>query len=95
MTYKFKFVLWKEIWNTFLHILVGAVVAHTFLPYLPLALIIFILYTIGTARELAQWQHGKIQTWWISTIDAASFAAGGYLWWAIVIQWLGINVDLL
>jgi len=94
MDYKFKFKFWVEVRNTFLHILVGGVVAHTFIPYLPLWLILLILFALGVGREIWQNLRGKIQPIWISTVDALSFGLGGYIWWYIVTLY-NINVDLL
>ena len=94
MDYKFKFKFWVEVRNTLLHILVGGTIAHTFIPYLSLWLILLILYILGTGREIWQNLRGKIQPFWMSTIDADSFCVGGYIWWYIIMYY-NINVDLL
>ena len=92
--YKFQFKFWVEVRNTLLHILVGGVVAHTFLPYLSLWLILLILFALGAGREVWQNLRGKIQPIWMSMIDAISFSVGGYVWWYIV-TYYNINIDLL
>ena len=92
--YVFKFVWWKEIINFVLHVLVGGIVAHTFLPYLKLWSILVILVAIGAGREIVQQLRGKIQPVWISTVDAISFGLGGLLWY-FVITYYNINVDFL
>ena len=84
MDYKFKFKFWVEVRNTLLHILVGGVVAHTFIPYLSLWLILLILFALGVGREIWQNLRGKIQPIWISTVDALSFGLGGYIWWCLL-----------
>jgi len=94
MNFYYKFIWYKEIWNTIAHILVGAVVAHTFLPYLPLWLIVSILFVLGAGREIWQNRRGKIQPLWISTVDAVSFPVGGALWWWVITTY-HINIDLL
>ena len=59
--YKFEFHFWKEVLNFILHILVGGIIAHTFLPYLPVFWILLILVGIGAGREVWQNLRGKIQ----------------------------------
>lgn len=92
--YKFEFHWGPEIRNFLLHILVGGIIAHTFIPYLDLFWIILILCVLGILREVWQNIRGKIQPWWMSTIDSFSFGLGGYIWWLIV-TYYNINVDLL
>jgi hypothetical protein len=94
MNYKFEFKIGAEIRNFLLHVLVGGIIAHTFLPYLPVLWILLILVTIGAGREAWQNLRGKIQPWWMSTVDALSFGLGGYIWWIIVTTY-NINVDFL
>jgi len=94
MDYKFKFKFWVEVRNTLLHILVGGIIAHTFLPYLSIFWILFILVAIGAGREIWQQKRGKIQPIWMSTVDATSFGLGGCIWWCII-TYYNINVDLL
>lgn len=93
-TYEYKFELGKEILNFLLHVLVGGIVAHTFLVYLPLVWIIILLIIIGAGREIWQNLKGKKQPWWISTIDSLSFGLGGYLWW-LIINHFNINAGFL
>jgi len=92
--YKFKFVWWKEVINAILHIIIGAAVAHTFLPYLPVWLIVILLLLAGAIREYWQNQRGKIQPLWMSGIDAITIALGGLIWWALIMHFQ-INVDFL
>jgi len=84
----------KEIWNGFLHIVVGIIVAHTFLPYLPLYAILLILLTLGIIREYIQFKRNKIQPLYIQIIDVLTIALGGLIWW-LVITHFNINVDIL
>ena len=92
MKYEIRFG--REIINTSLHIIVGGIIAHTFLPYLPIIWIIIILLLLGAGREY--WQHirGKIQPLYIHIIDAIGFPIGGLIWWLITMHF-GINVDVL
>ena len=92
--YKFKFVFWKEVVNFLLHVVVGGVIAHTFLPYLSIYWIVAVLFFLGAGRELWQQLRGKIQPIWMSTVDAISFSLGGFCWWLIMTAY-NINVDFL
>jgi len=92
MTYEIRF--WREVLNSFLHIVVGAVVAHTFLAYLPLWALLTILLVIGAGREYWQYRRGKRQPWWIHLNDTLTLALGGLIWY-LVITHFGINVDIL
>ena len=92
MEYEIRF--WREVLNTLLHIFVGMVIAHTFLPYLAVWWIVPILLLLGAGREYWQHKRGKIQPLYIHIIDAVGFAFGGLLWWVLITHF-GINVDLL
>ena len=92
MNYEIRF--WREVWNSFLHILVGAVLAHTFLAYLPLWAILIILFVLGAGREYWQHRRGKLQPWWIHLNDVLTLMLGGLVWYLIVTHF-GINVDIL
>jgi len=92
--YEYEFRFWVEVRNTLLHILMGGLVAHTFLPYLSMWWIVIILFILGGGREIWQQLRGKIQPWWISTVDSISFSLGGYIWWLIITGY-NINVDFL
>ena len=92
MKYEIRF--WREAWNQTLHVIVGAVVTHTFLPYLELEWILSILLMLGIIRE--RWQHlrGKIQHPYVHILDIFTIMLGGLLWYLIVTHF-NINVDLL
>jgi len=92
MKYEIRF--WREVLNSTLHILVGAILAHTFLAYLPLGFILYILFLLGIGREYWQYMRGKDQPWWIHLIDASGFVLGGLIWYLIITHF-GINIDLL
>lgn len=92
MNYEIRF--WREVLNNTLHIIVGAVLAHTFLAYLPIWAILFILLLLGAGREYWQHARGKIQPWWIHTIDTLTLMLGGLIWYIIIISY-HINIDLL
>ena len=91
---KYEIKLGREIINQSLHIIVGAVVAHTFLAYLSILLIIPILLLLGLIREVWQIKRGKIQPIWIQLLDSFTLMLGGVLWYAII-NMFNINVDLL
>jgi len=91
---KYEIRLGREIINQSLHIIVGAVVAHTFLAYLNIWFIVLILLIAGTIREVWQSLRGKIQPLYIQVIDIATLILGGVLWYA-AINIFNINVDLL
>lgn len=92
MKYEIRF--WREVLNSTLHILVGAIISHTFLAYLSISYILIILLLLGIGREYWQYKRGKIQPLWIQCIDAAGFVLGGLIWYLLVSHF-GINVDLL
>lgn len=92
MKYEIRFG--REVWNSILHIVVGAVVAHTFLAYMPIWAILGILLFIGAGREYWQHARGKIQPWYIHLNDTVTLALGGLIWW-LVITSFHINVDIL
>ena len=91
---KYEIRLGREIINNLLHLIVGAVVAHVFLAYLPLWALLGILLLLGAGREYWQHARGKIQPWWIHTIDTVTLALGGLVWF-LLITYFNINVDIL
>lgn len=91
---KYEIRLGREIINGILHLIVGAIVAHTFLAYLPIIYILLILLLMGAVREYWQYRRGKEQPWWIHTIDTITIALGGLIWFLVIINF-GINVDIL
>lgn len=90
----YEIKLKREIWNGLLHIIVGAVVTHTFLSYLPIWLIVMILIVIGSIREYWQYKRNKIQPFYIQLIDVLTLVIGGLIWYCVVI-YFHINVDIL
>lgn len=92
MNYEIR--LGREIINNLLHLIIGAAVAHTFLAYLPVWLILAVLLLAGAGREYWQHARGKIQPWWVHTIDTVTIALGGLIWWLIITHF-NVNIDLL
>ncbi len=92
MDYEIKF--WREVKNNLLHIIVGAIVTHTFLAYLSIWWIIIILLLLGAGREYWQYKRNKIQPLYIQIIDTLTLALGGLLWW-FIITCFHINIDVL
>lgn len=92
--YKFEFLFWKEVWNTFGHILFSVAFTHVLVPYLALIPILILLFLIGFSREIWQNVRGKYQPFWISMVDSISFPVGGLIWWLIIATY-NINIDFL
>ena len=92
MNYEIK--LGREIINNILHIIVGAIIAHTFLAYLPIYYILGILLIIGAGREYWQYRKGKIQPLYIHIIDTVTLTLGGLLWF-LVITYFNLNINKL
>lgn len=91
---KYEIRLGREIINNTMHIIVGAIIAHTFLAYLSIVYITVILLMIGAGREYWQYRKGKIQPLYIHIIDTLTIALGGIIWFLIITHF-HINIDTL
>ena len=92
MIYEIRF--WREVLNGILHVIVGAVLAHTFLAYIPIWAILLVLLVLGAGREYWQFRRGKIQPLYIHIIDTLTLMLGGLAWF-LIITYFNINVDIL
>jgi len=92
MIYEIRF--WREVLNGALHVIVGAVLAHTFLAYIPIWAILLVLLVLGAGREYWQFRRGKIQPLYIHVIDTLTLVLGGLVWF-LLITYFNINVDIL
>jgi len=90
----YKITFWNEVKNNLLHILVGIVITHFILAYLPLWSIILILGVIGGGREYWQHRRGKIQPLYIHIIDTCTCILGGVVWYWFITTF-NISIDLL
>jgi len=91
---KYEIRLKRELWNSFLHIVVGGILVYVIVPTYDLMVILIVAFTIGLARELLQFFRKKKQPLIIHIIDIAGFMFGGLLWYGIR-EIFNINADLL
>ena len=91
---KYEIRLKREIWNTFLHILIGAVIAYVIVPTYSIWIILLLTGTVGVLREVLQYLRKKKQPFYIQVIDVMGFVLGGLLWYSIRIIF-NINADVL
>jgi len=91
---KYKITLKRELWNSLLHIFIGAVIAYVIVPTYSLLVISLAMLVVGAIRELLQYLRKKKQPLYIHVIDALGFLLGGGFWYLIRI-YFNINADLL
>ena len=91
---EYEIRLKREIWNTFLHILIGAVIAYVIVPTYSFEIITWAMLGVGVLRELLQFLRKKKQPFYIHLIDAAGFILGGWLWYGARTLF-NINADVL
>lgn len=91
---KYPITLKGEIGNQLGHIALGFIIAHSYLAYESIYVIIVFLAMSGAYREWKQERRKKEQPWWVHIIDTATIALGGLLWYGIK-TYFNINVDLL
>lgn len=91
---KYEIRLKREVWNTLLHILIGAVIAYVIVPTYSFMIITCAMLGVGVLRELLQFLRKKKQPLYIHIIDAAGFVLGGWLWYGVR-NFFNINADVL
>ena len=91
---EYEIRLKREIWNTLLHILIGAVIAYVIVPTYDFWVISLAMFGVGAIRELLQFIRKKKQPLYIHIIDAAGFMLGGWVWYFIRTVF-NINADAL
>ncbi len=91
---KYEIRLKREIWNTFLHILIGGVIAYVIVPTYEREVIYGTMIIVAGLRELLQYLRKKKQPLSIHIIDVLGFVAGGELWYQMR-EIFNINADIL
>ncbi len=91
---EYEIRLKREIWNSFLHILIGGVITYVIIPTYSLEVITWTMLGVGGLRELLQFLRKKKQPLYIHFIDALGFILGGWLWYGAR-NFFNINPDLL
>lgn len=92
MEYKITFK--RELLNTTLHIIGGAVFAYILVPVYSVWIIVLSNIVLGGLREFLQLKRAKLQPWWITILDISGWVIGGLIWY-FVRNYFVINADVL